>query len=69
MNYKLEKDIRTEQISIRRIMDGASIPPDPNNTDYANFKRQINEGTAQLQDADGNPMTAEAAKQFVATLP
>lgn len=42
---------------------------DPANTDYANFKREVNEGTAQLQDADGNLMTAEAAKQFVATLP
>ena len=46
-----------------------SIPFDPANTDYANFKREINEGTAQLQDADGNLMTAEQAKDFVKELP
>ena len=46
-----------------------SFPFTPDNTDYADFKLQINEGKAQLQDADGNLMTAEAAKQFVATLP
>jgi len=42
---------------------------DPANTDYANFKKAINEGTADLQDADGNSMTSDAAKAFVATLP
>lgn len=41
----------------------------PQNPDYANFKREINEGTAQLQDADGNLMTAEQAKDFVKELP
>jgi len=45
------------------------IPFDPDNTDYARFKKEINEGTADLQDADGNPMTSDAAKAFVATLP
>ena len=49
--------------------DGACIPFDPANTDYANFKREINEGTAQLEDADGNLMTAEQAKDFVKELP
>ena len=52
-----------------RLSDGAAIPFDPANTDYANFKREINEGTAQLQDADGNLMTAEQAKDFVKELP
>lgn len=46
-----------------------TIPFDPANTDYANFKREINEGTAQLQNADGNLMTAEQAKDFVKELP
>ena len=46
-----------------------SIPFDPANTDYANFKREINEGTAQLEDADGSLMTAEQAKDFVKELP
>lgn len=45
------------------------IPFAPDNTDYANFKREINEGTAQLQNADGELMTAEQAKQFVKELP
>jgi hypothetical protein len=55
--------------SIIRVDDGACIPFDPANTDYANFKAQINADEAQLQDADGNLMTAEQAKAFVATLP
>jgi len=41
----------------------------PANTDYANFKKQILADEAQLQDADGNTMTAEQAKAYVATLP
>ena len=46
-----------------------SIPFDPANTDYQQFKQAINDDTAQLEDADGNLMTAEEAKTFVATLP
>lgn len=45
------------------------IPFAPDNTDYASFKKEINEETAQLQDADGNTMTSSEAKAFVATLP
>ena len=44
-------------------------PSDPANTDYQNFKKQINADEAQLEDADGNLMTAEQAKVYVATLP
>lgn len=55
--------------SVNRLSDNACIPFDPANTDYANFKREINEETAQLQDADGNLMTAQQAKAYVATLP
>ena len=54
---------------VERLSDGAFIPFDPANTDYANFKREINEGTAQLEDADGNLMTAEQAKDLVKELP
>ena len=47
-----------------------SIPlTDPANTDYQNLKKQINADESQLEDADGNLMTAEQAKAFVATLP
>ena len=42
---------------------------DPANTDYANFKSQINADEAQLEDADGVLMSPEEAKAFVATLP
>jgi hypothetical protein len=60
---------KTEQTSIIRTSDGACIPFDPANTDYANFKTAILEDKAQLADADGNTMTAEQAKDFVKELP
>ena len=37
--------------------------------DDANFKKEILADEAQLQDADGNTMTAEQAKAYVASLP
>ena len=55
--------------AVLRLSDGACIPFDPANTDYANFKKEINADEAQLEDADGNLMTAEQAKEYVATLP
>jgi hypothetical protein len=54
---------------IKRLSDNACIPFDPANIDYANFKTAILEDKAQLQDADGNTMTAEQAKDFVKELP
>ena len=54
---------------IHRLSDNVFIPPDPANTDYQTFKKQINADEAQLEDADGNLMTAEQAKAYVATLP
>jgi hypothetical protein len=38
---------------IIRTTDGACIPFDPANTDYANFKKDLADG-AELQDAEGN---------------
>ena len=67
--YKLTKNPYGEITSVLRLSDGACIPFDPANTDYANFKAQINADEAQLEDADGNLMTAQQAKEFVATLP
>ncbi len=49
--------------------DNFWIPLVNDNTDYKNFKQEINEETAQLKDVDGNTMTAAEAKAFVATLP
>ena len=54
---------------VLRLADNTFIPFDPANTDYANFKTAILEDKAQLQDADGNTMTAEQAKDFVKELP
>ena len=67
----LKTDGSNEQANngVKRIIDGAWIPCDPANTDYANFKTAILEDKAQLEDSDGNLMTAEQAKQFVSTLP
>ena len=46
-----------------------SFGQNPDNTDYQNFKAQINADEAQLEDADGVLMTPEQAKAYVATLP
>ena len=66
--YQLVKIPTTNEITTVR-KENSFIPFDPANTDYANFKKAINEETAELQDADGNTMTAAEAKEFVATLP
>ena len=55
--------------AIKRLSDNAFIQFDPANTDYANFKEQILAGKAELQDADGNTMSPEAAQTFVRGLP
>ena len=69
--YKQLKDLFGNAVNtmIFRITDNAFIPFDPANTDYANFKKEILADEAQLQDAEGNVMTAEQAKAYVATLP
>lgn len=68
--YKLMiNDFTSKLGGIKRSADGAFIPIEPANTDYANFKREINADEAQLEDADGNLMSPEAAKAYVATLP
>ena len=71
MIYKLYKNLdgTTYNNGVIRTSDNAIIPFDPANTDYQNFKKQINADEAQLEDADGNLMTAEQAKAYVATLP
>ena len=68
--YKQYKNINgTIASGIIRLADNAFIPFDPANTDYANFKKEILADEAQLQDADGNTMTPEEAKAYVASLP
>jgi hypothetical protein len=68
--YKLLKPIFPDTIShcFLRLSDNVFIPFAPDNTDYAQFKKDILDG-AELLDADGNPMTAEQAKEYVKELP
>ena len=58
-------DIRGEQknICISR-SDDASIPFDPDNTDYQQFKRDLAQGV-ELIDAEGTPMTVDQIKEFL----
>ena len=68
--YRLIKNQFTDKVDVvKRLSDGAFIPFDPANTDYANFKSQINADEAQLEDAEGVLMTNEQAVEFVKTLP
>ena len=55
--------------AVNQTIDGIqySIPFDPANVDFANFKKEILADEAQLQDADGNVMAD--AKAYVASLP
>ena len=68
--YKLIKNHRTNEVNVVNKIEGdvlLSIPFDPANTDYTNFKKEILADEAQLQDADGNVMAD--AKAYVASLP
>lgn len=68
--YKLQKDKDTgKDYAIKRIFDSAVIPFDLANTDYADFKRLVLSGEAELQDADGVLMSAEQAQDYVKELP
>ena len=66
--YKLYKNTE-DVIWVFRTTDNTSIPTHESNSDYANFKKEILADEAQLQDADGNVMSPEEAKAYVATLP
>ena len=48
--YKLINDPKTNQPVnwVQRISDGASIPFDPDNTDYAEYLRWLSEGNTPL---------------------
>ena len=66
--YQLYESITNTAKGVTRFRDNAFIPFDPANTDYTKFKLDITNG-AELQDADGNVMTAEQVQSFLATLP
>ena len=71
--YKLyiRKPQTVADAAIKTNEDGSisSFIFDPANTDYANFKKEILADEAQLQDAEGDTMSAAAAKEYIATLP
>jgi hypothetical protein len=69
--YKIIKEINGEVTCINKSMsDGTniSIPLAPDNSDFAQFKKDLVNGS-DLQDADGNTMTTEEVTEFIATLP
>jgi len=69
--YKVIKNLNDMAVNVFTVIGdmAKSIPFDPANTDYARFKREIEAGTAELQDANGNVLSAADANAFVATLP
>jgi uncharacterized protein (DUF342 family) len=67
--YRLIKNLNGSINCVLFLETNTTIPFDPANTDYQTFKKEINADEAQLEDADGNLMTAEQAKEYVATLP
>ncbi len=68
--YKLMKNPQGVVSAVNKTVDNIqySIPFAQDNTDYANFKREVLAG-AELQDADGNVMTQEQADDFIKELP
>jgi hypothetical protein len=65
--YKLFKDPEGKKVVGIQKGENTWVPFAPDNTDYANFKKEVLAG-AELQDADGNVMTQEQANQFVGGL-
>jgi hypothetical protein len=68
--YQLQKDsVLGKVCAVNKNTDNGmmSIPLCADNTDYANFKKEILADEAQLQDAEGVIMAD--AKAYVATLP
>ena len=65
--YKLDFNSLANKVTTVYRSDGWSIPFDPANTDYQQFKKDLAEGTS-LKDAEGNDMTAEQITVFLGTL-
>jgi hypothetical protein len=63
--YKLLKDYNNLIYAVAN--NNTTIPFVPANTDYQTFKRDIAEGV-ELQDPDGNVMSAEDVAAFLKSL-
>ena len=61
--YKFYKSLDGE---IRNVLrdEKDSIPFDPDNTDYQQFKKDLAQGV-ELMDATGTPMTADQITEFL----
>jgi hypothetical protein len=69
INYKLIKNIDGVVCAVFISALNTSVPLNPENKDYQNFKTQINQDQAQLEDSEGVLMSPEEAKAFVKELP
>jgi len=70
--YKLYKTMMSDKINAAMYQENGTTTSFffmPDTTEYDNFKSEISNDEAQLEDAESNLMTAEQAKEFVATLP
>jgi hypothetical protein len=67
--YKLfNSPFTNEAAGVIRQSDNACIPFNPDNTDFANFKKDLIEG-AELQNAEGEVMTKADITEFMRSLP
>ena len=66
--YKLLKNIFGVVDTVQNLETTSCIPLHSDNTDYQQFKLDLANGV-ELQDAQGNVMTADQIKAFEATLP
>ena len=66
--YKIRNNVNANKAIAIIKNDYLGIPFDPANIDYQQFKVDL-ANNAELQDADGNVMTAEQVANFVSTLP
>jgi len=69
MTYQLQISASVSTpCSVTIVGQHISIPFAPDNTDYQQFKKDIQNGVV-LNDAEGNPITGSALTTFMETLP
>jgi hypothetical protein len=65
--YK-QNEYQGKIVSVTNLELNISIPFDPANTDYQQFKIDV-AGGVPLEDPDGNVMTQEQVDEFLRTIP